>query len=135
MATRWIDQANREVSYAAQGMARVYEPSPDELREVLPWLNEQAAQDARPARPAPTRRAPSPTKAPPTTTRAPYTPPRDPGEAERRFYAKYGHVFGARNWGAVQDWLGYTLRWPRTVEEWQAVAATVRDTMREATRA
>jgi hypothetical protein len=62
-------------------------------------------------------------------------PPRDTGEAEQRFFARYGDVVGGKSWQAVQRYLGHLLPRPTNVEEWIAVAEQVRDRSRHVSAA
>jgi hypothetical protein len=58
-------------------------------------------------------------------------PPRDPGEAERRFFARYSDVIGGETWAAVQSYLKSRAPRPTTVEGWIAAAEAVRDRARQ----
>ena len=59
------------------------------------------------------------------------TPPRDPGEAEQRFFNRYGEVVGGDSWPAVQSYLSSRAPKPTTVEGWIAAAEAVRDRSRQ----
>lgn len=70
---------------------------------------------------------------PPATPAA--NPPRDAEEAERRFFARYGEIVGGESWKAVQRYLGNLQPRPTTVEDWIAVAETVRERARNGSSA
>jgi hypothetical protein len=56
-------------------------------------------------------------------------PPKTTDEAAQRFYARYGDIAG-RTWSDVEQYLGHIHPYPKTIEEWIAVAAEVRDRQR-----
>jgi AAA domain len=75
-----------------------------------------------------------PVMAPASNTPQSNTPtplPRDAGEAEQRFFARYGDVVGGTNWVAVQRFLNSRAPRPVTVEGWISVGELVRDRARQ----
>jgi hypothetical protein len=72
--------------------------------------------------------APAPAASAPAST-APH-PPRDAGEAEQRFFTRYGEIIGGDSWDNVQSYLRSRAPKPTTVEGWIATAEAVRDRSR-----
>jgi len=108
----------------AKAAAPAPEPQPDALA-----AEEPAEEELAPAAPR-AQAAPAP-----AATGQAGGPPRDAGEAEQRFFARYGEVVGGTTWQAVQRYLGHLLARPASVEGWIAVAEEVRDKARTAAAA
>jgi hypothetical protein len=121
------------ILFGYAGLSISWDPAADpDLHAVLARAREaRATLDAAAASPAPPAELSRPTGAGTRPGRnAP--PPATVGEAERRFYARYGDAIGGETWACAQRALGRLVRPPETVEEWIRVAEEIRDRQRPA---